>query len=84
VHFSLEELGQAFAGYYLLAGELAYPVFDFWLNCVAPYLPVSTPATRPVTIPATPSSSAPPTTPATPGNPVPTPPFFTLGGGSSG
>ena len=74
VEFSLHELGQYLAGYYLLAGEIAYPVFDFWLNCVAPYLTVSAPAPVPPT-------TGNPGSPGTPSNPgAPTPPFYTLGG----
>ncbi len=70
VHLSLAGLGYDTAGYYLLAAELGYVVFDFWLNCVAPYLPVSAQAPTP-------------SAPSTPGSPgAPTPPFYTLGGGA--
>jgi hypothetical protein len=68
VHVSLYELGQEAAGGFLLGATLAYPVFDFWFNCVAPYVPIS------AQYPA-------PTAPGNPGGPVaPTPPFYTLGG----
>lgn len=77
VHFSLEVLGEALAGNYLLVGEVAYPVFDFWFNCVAPYLPVSAATPPPPTQPSTPSSPGAPSSPE-----APTPPFYTLGGGA--
>jgi hypothetical protein len=60
---------------------VAYPVFDFWFNCVAPYLPVQQPKPlHPNPQPQPGGTSPGGSVPTQPGQSVPTPPFYTLGG----
>lgn len=80
VHFSLETLEEELAGRFLLAGEASYAVFDFWLNCAAPYLPVPAPPTLKVTTPTPPNPGGPPASSPPANSGIPTPPFYTLGG----
>ena len=82
-HWSLERLGEGVANNYILSAEVAYPVYDFWFNCVAPYIytpgevpPLTTRPTGPVSGHPLPGN-LPPGTPVSPGQV----PFYILGGG---
>jgi len=70
LEFTLRFLKEEDAEYFLLGAQAFYVVYDFWFNCVAPYLPVPSSA---------PPLQAPPSAPSSPV--APTPPFYTLGGG---